>query len=63
VHLSASPQVVREAVTVAVPACRATNLAVTVPHPAPGTQPPLGLTVGPPTWRSTAGLELPSKVQ
>jgi len=60
---SASPQVVREAVTAARPASRAANRALAVPQPAPGTQPAVGVTVTVPTWARTSGFELPSKVQ
>jgi hypothetical protein len=54
VQAIASPQTLREALTEPVPAAVATNVAVTVPHPCPGTQPdPSGATIGVPDDAST----------
>jgi hypothetical protein len=61
VHAMASPQLVREAVTVVVPLRRAVKRALSVPQPEPGWQPEaVGVTEGVavPTGRSTATAEL-----
>lgn len=61
-HDSASPQLERDAVTSERPGWTATNVAVTCPHPTPGGHEP-GEAAGWPTGLSTAGFELPRKVQ
>ena len=55
---------VRDALICAVPGAMATNAAVSVPHPPPGTQPDgSGETDGRPAGAITPALELPAKFQ
>jgi hypothetical protein len=64
VQRNASPHVVRAAVISDVPTAMASNMAVTVPQPWPGTHPDgMGETVGRPTGVTACALELPAKLQ